>query len=405
VDPTDQRQALDLDAADPLAGFRGRFVVDDPDLVYLNGNSLGRLPVQVAERLRELVTSDWGGGLARSWERWGDLPTQVGDRLGAGVLDVADGQVVVCDTTTLNLYKCLHAASALAGPGPIVSDRNNFPTDRYVLSGVAAQTGRELVSIDSTSVGPSPEEVATACANGVAIASFSLVDFRSGALLDLSGITEVVHAAGGLVVWDLSHAAGVLPIPLDRCAVEFAVGCTYKYLNAGPGAPAFLYARRDLQSAARQPVWGWFSQRAQFAMADPYDPLPDIRRFLTGTPSILGLAAVDEAVGLVAEAGLEALRAKCVALTGYAMQLADAWLADVGVTVVTPADPDRRAAQVSLRHPRASWLRAELQARGVVVDARPPDILRLGLSPLTTSFAELRAGLDRLRAICVPAGG
>jgi kynureninase len=391
-----------LDAADPLAGFRDRFVTADDDLIYLDGNSLGRLPATTSERLRGAVEGEWGHGLIRSWSEWVDLPRRVGDAIAAGVLAARPGEVLVGDSTTVNLYK-LAAAALDARPDRrvIVTDDDNFPTDLYVFQGLAAARGLEVRIVHSDmDTGLHVDDLRAALDPGVALVSLSHVAYRSGALLDMAAVNEAVHACGALVLWDLSHAAGSVPVPLTSSGADLAVGCTYKYLNGGPGAPAFLYVRRELQEQLRQPIWGWFGQRDQFAMAGAYDPRPGIERFAVGTPPVLGLYAAEEGVRLIAEAGIDRLRAKGAALTSYLVELADAWLAPLGFRVASPRDPDRRGSHVSLHHPQAWQVCQALIERGrVLPDFRTPDRLRLGLAALTTSFADVWDAMDRLRRL------
>lgn len=391
-----------LDADDPLAPLRDRFRIAEPDLVYLDGNSLGMLPEATAERLRAVVDEEWGGRLVRGWHDWVELPARVGDLLGEHLLGAAAGQVVVCDSITVNLYKAAAAALALRpGRRVLVTDDDNFPTDRYVLEGLAAERGLELRMLRSDPVhGLDPAVLAAALDDDVALVSLSHVAYRSGALLDLPAVTAAVHDAGALMVWDLAHSAGSVPVTLDAAGVDLAVGCTYKYLNAGPGAPGFLYVRRELQEQVRSPIWGWFGRRDQFAMGPGYEPAPGIARFLTGTPNVLGTVAVEEGVRLLAEAGIDELRAKSRRLTGYLVDLADVWLAGHGVEVVSPRDPDRRGGHVSLRHPDAYRIsRALIEGARVVPDFRAPDRLRLGPVPVTTRFVDVWEGMRRLRDV------
>jgi kynureninase len=397
----DRSYAEKLDAADPLAAFRDRFVLDDPSLIYLDGNSLGPLPRATQARIAEVVSREWGAGLVRSWSRWIGLPGQVGDFVGEHLIGAAPGQVVVCDSTTVNLYKLACAAlDAQPGRNVIVTDDDNFPTDRYVLEGIAAQRGAELRMIRSDpDQGVAEEVLREALDERTALVSLSHVAYRGGALADMAKITGIVHQAGALALWDVCHSAGAVPVELDATAADLAVGCTYKYLNAGPGAPAFLYVRRELQERLRQPVWGWFGQRAQFEMGQGYDPAPGIGRFLTGTPDVIGTVAVQEGARLLAEAGIGRLRAKAVALTGYLISLADAWLAPYGVTVASPRQAARRGAHVTLAHPQAWQISQALIREGVIGDYRTPDRLRLGPAPLYTRFAEVWDALDILRQI------
>jgi len=399
--PADRSYAESLDAADPLAGFRDRFVREDPSLIYLDGNSLGPLPRATRARIAEVVADEWGAGLVRSWHRWIELPGQVGDLLGEHLIGASPGQVAVCDSTTVNLYKLACAAlDARPGRRVIVTDDDNFPTDRYVLQGIAAQRGGELRMIGTDlDQGLAAGAVAEAVDERTALVSLSHVAYRSGALADMAQITAIVHEAGALALWDLCHSAGAVPVELDASGADLAVGCTYKYLNAGPGAPAFLYVRRELQQALRQPVWGWFGQRDQFEMGQAYEPAPGIGQFLTGTPQIIGTVAVQEGARLLAEAGIGRLRAKAVALTGYLIGLADAWLAPYGVTVASPRQAERRGAHVTLAHPDAWRISQALIQRGVIGDYRTPDRLRLGPVPAYTRFTDVWDALDILRQI------
>jgi kynureninase len=389
-----------LDAADPLARFRDGFVVTDPDLLYVDGNSLGRLPVATRERLMTAV-DEWGARMVTGWPDWIELPAQVGDRLGRAVLGAGPGETLVCDSTTVNLYKLASAALELR-EGAIVADAGDFPTDRYVLAGLARARGRDLRLLSGDPVtGPGAEEVARACGDGpVALVCLSLVGYRNGALLNARAMADEARAGGALMLWDLSHAVGAVPLHLERDGADLAIGCTYKYLNAGPGAPAFLWARPDLVDALRSPIQGWFGQRDQFAMGPQYDPQPGIGRFATGTPPIAGILAVEEGVRLAEEAGIDALWAKAQALTALAVELHDAWLAPLGFSLGSPRDPGRRGAHVALRHLEA-WpiCRALIERARVVPDFREPDSVRLGLPPLYTRFVDVWDALDRLRAL------
>jgi kynureninase len=394
-----RERAAALDAADPLAASRDAFVRDDPELIYLDGNSLGRLPKTTPDRVARLVRDEWGSGLVRSWRHWVDLPFRVGDLIGSSLLGAAEGQVVVADSTTVNLYK-LAAAALDARPGRtvIVTDDDNFPTDRYVLEGLAAQRGleRRVVHTDIDE-GLDLDVLRGAVDDDTALVSLSQVAYRSGALLDMAAVNEIVHARGALMLWDLCHSAGSVPVELDATGADLAVGCTYKYLNGGPGAPAFLYVRQELQDELRQPIWGWFGQRNQFAMGPSYKPAPGIDHFLAGTPPVVGITAVEEGVRLLADAGIERLRAKGLALTAYVIELAEAWVP--GLDLATPADPRRRGSHISLRHPDAWRLTQALIEEKVIPDYRTPDRLRLGPAPISTSFADVWDALNRLRRI------
>ncbi len=398
-----------LDAADPLASFRDRFVLPDPGLVYLDGNSLGRLPRSTAARLAAVVEQQWGDRLIRSWtEGWLDLPARVGDLIGTALLGAGPGQTVVSDSTTVNLYK-LAAAALDARPGRrvVVTDRDNFPTDRYVLEGIVAARGLELRWIEADTVdGPQPADVAAVLDDDVALVSLSHVAYRSAAIADLPAITALAHDAGALVLWDLCHSGGSVPVDLDAGGADLAVGCTYKYLNGGPGAPAYLYVAHALQRELRSPIQGWWAQDDMFAMQRPFTPLPDARRFLTGTAPVLGLVAAEEGVRLLAEAGLDGLRAKSMALTAYAIELIDAWLVPFGFGLGSPRAAARRGSHVTVTHPGAAPLCDALVAAGVIPDFRPPDGIRLGLAALTTRFTDVHDGIAALRDLAdSPAGG
>lgn len=398
--------AAELDRRDPLAGFRDRFLVSDPGLVYLDGNSLGRLPLSTAERLAAATAGEWGGGLVRSWDHWVDLPRRVGDLLAGGLLGAGEGEVAVSDSTSVNLFKLATAAvDARPGRRAVVTDDDNFPTDRYVLESVARRAGMELrVVRTDPDEGLDQGALAAAVDGDVALVSLSHVAYRSGALADMGAVNEIAHRAGALVLWDLCHSVGAVPVDLEGTGSDLAVGCTYKYLDAGPGAPALLYVRRALQDRLRQPIWGWFGQEDQFAMGLAYRPRAGIERFLTGTPPVLALYAVEEGARLLVEAGIDRLRAKGVALTEHAARLAAAWLAPLGFRLASPADPLRRGSHLTLHHPGAAGMVAGLGRRGVVVDYRQPERVRMGASALTTSFTDVYRAMACLREVAAGAG-
>lgn len=385
-----------LDAADPLAAFRDRFVLEGGPVAYLDGNSLGRAPRATLERLSALYRDEWAGGLISSWGHWVDLPTQVGDELGAAVLGAAPGQTVVGDSTSVLLFKALHAAAALRPDrDEVVVVGGDFPTDRYLAAEVARARGLTVRSITPTAPEPVDAELVMAAVGPrTAAVLLSLVDYRSAALSDLRAVTAAVHDAGAVVVWDLSHAAGVVPLALDADGADLAVGCTYKYLCAGPGAPAYLYAAARHHDRLVNPVPGWFGADDVFAMAEAHVPAAGVRRMLSGTPTVPGVVAVQEGVRLVAEAGVEAVRAKSVLLTRLVVERADADLAPLGWRVASPRDEGRRGSHVVLAGPGAQVLVGRLAARGVLGDFRHPDLVRVGLSPLSTSFAEVDRAMD-----------
>jgi kynureninase len=394
----DRDDALARDEADHLAHFRDRFALRDPDLVYLDGNSLGRLPLATQERIARVVAEEWGERLIRGWwEHWLELPTHVGDLVGS-LVGAGPGQVVVADSTTVCLYKLASAALALdPGRTEVVIAHDEFPTDRYVLESLAAERGLELRWLDGSPVdGPQPEDVAALLTPRTALVILSHVNYRSAAIAPLAEITRLVHDAGALVLWDLCHSAGVLPVELDAAGADLAVGCTYKYLNGGPGAPAFLYVNRRHQQELRQPVWGWFGRRDQFLMEQGYAPAEGIGAWLSGTPNVLGLSAVEEGARLTAEATIPAIAAKARTITEYALELHDARLVPLGFELGSPRDPSHRGSHLSVRRADARALCDSLAAAGVITDFRMPDTIRLGCSPLTTSFAEVWEGIDRL---------
>jgi len=330
---TDRADAEAADAADALAPFRGRFVLAD-DRIYLDGNSLGRLPVATRDRLAALA-AEWGEELVSGWPRWIDAPVTAGDAI-AEVIGARPGEVIACDSTTVNLYKLAGAAIAAQAPGALVIDRDEFPTDRYVVAGLAERHGLPLATEPRFERGD--------------LVILSHVNYRTGALRDLAGMQAAADAAGARVIWDLSHSAGAVPVELHAAGAQLAVGCTYKYLNAGPGAPGYLYVREDLQDGLRSPIQGWFGQADQFAMDRDYEPHAGIRRFLAGTPPIMGLAAVEEGARLTAEAGVPRLHAKAIALTERLIAQHDAWLAPLGFELGSPRDPALRGSHVWSRH-------------------------------------------------------
>ncbi len=398
-------RAHDLDAADPLNGYLDRFV--DPGdgnvLAYLDGNSLGRPLKITAARLEAFVNGQWAQRLIRGWtDEWMEWPHSIGDAIGAAALGAAPGQVVVADSTTVMLYKLARAAVA-ARPGrtEIVIDTHNFPTDRYVVESIAEERSLSIRWIDTDPEGGiTADDVAAAVGPSTALALFSHVAYRSGHLADMAAITRVVHDAGALILWDLSHSVGSVPVHLDACDVDFAVGCTYKYLNGGPGAPAFGYVRTDLQEQVSQPIWGWLGRVDAFEMEHGYEAAAGIRRIISGTPPIIAMIPVRAGVELVTEAGIEAIRAKSVALTEFAIEVVDSWPTELRVTIGSPRDSASRGGHVTIRRADFRELTPRLWEHGVIPDFRAPDGIRLGLSPLSTSFVELHRGLETISELC-----
>ena len=388
-----------LDAADALADYRDRFVESAGLVAYLDGNSLGRPLTASVERLASFARDEWGGRLIRGWdEGWLGLPLEVGDELGRAALGAAPGQVAIADSTTVVIYKLVRAAlDTRPGRTEIVIDRDNFPTDRYVVEGIARDRGLTVRWVETAhDAGVTPELVASVVGPQTALAIFSSVAYRSAWFADIPAITEVVHDAGGLVIWDLCHSAGVVPTPLDEWGVDLAVGCGYKYLNGGPGAPAFLYVRSELQAELRQPIQGWLGSATPFEMGQGYEVASGIRGFLSGTPPIIAMQPMRDMIALLDEVGLDAVRAKSVALTEYAIELVDELLPDA--TLASPRDASCRGGQITIDHPRFAEIMPALWLGGVIPDFRRPDGIRLGLSPLSTSFAEVEAGVRSIAA-------
>lgn len=397
-------QAQALDAADELAHFRERFVHDEPDLIYLDGNSLGRLPQVTAEHLQKVVSQEWGRRLIRGWnEGWYELPETVGAKVAQLVGAKAD-EVIIADSTSINLFKlALSAVQAQGGRTKIVTDDLNFPSDLYILQGVARLAGVdcEVVRVKSADGLHGPVEgLAEAITRDTALVSLTQTTFKSGYTYDLAAITEMAHRAEALVLWDLSHSVGALPIHLNEAGIDLAVGCTYKYLNGGPGSPAFLYVRRDLQEWLLNPISGWMGQENPFDFGLDYRPTMGIRRFLSGTPSIFGLAAVDAGIDLLLEAGMEKIRTKSVQQSGYFIELYDALLAPLGFRLNTPRDPKRRGSHITLGH-EEGWRidQALINEMKVLTDFRRPDNIRFGIAPLYNSFVEVYTAVTHLKTV------
>jgi kynureninase len=379
------QRAAQLDAADPLAPVRARFDLP-PGTVYLDGNSLGALPSAAASRLDDVVRRQWGRGLIRSWwdHGWWEAPQRVGDRI-ARLVGAAAGQIVVCDSTSVNLFKVLVAARRLnPDRDEILIDATGFPTDGYMAESAARLTGASTRSVHPRRLAENPAEIIGA---RTAVVLVNHVDYRTGALWDMPGITEAAHAAGALVIWDVSHSVGAFPVRLDECSVDFAVGCTYKFLNGGPGSPAFLYVPRHLQADFDQPLTGWHSHHRPFDMAPHYEPAHGMARGRSGSPEMLSLLALDGALDAWNGVAIEDVRTKGVALTGFFIDCVDALLPSDQVTVVTPRDR-RRGNQVSLTTPGAAAIMDAMIARAVIGDFRPPDVLRFGFAPLYIRFAD-----------------
>ena len=391
------RSAAELDAVDPLRAYAERFVRPASVLAYLDGNSLGRPLTVTGEKLAHFVEGAWGERLIRSWdEAWMELPLTLGDRLGRIVLGAAPGQTVVADSTTVLLYKLLRAAvAAQPGRDEIVCDTENFPTDRYLVDAVAAERGLSVRWIDpDPASGVRVEEVEAVVGERTAVVLLSHVAYKSAYVADMAAITAAVHEVGGLTLWDLSHATGAIEVDLDGCGVDLAVGCSYKYLNGGPGAPAFAYVATRHQEQLTQPIAGWMGHAEPFAMGPTYAPADGMRRFISGTPPILAMQPLADMLDVIEEAGMPAVAAKTRDLTSFAIAYAEEHLAAHGVVVASPRDPGMRGGHVLLEHPSMEQVVARLWERGIVPDFRHPRGLRAGLSPLSTTYAEVADALD-----------
>jgi kynureninase len=390
----------ELDAADALARYRELFVASPGVVAYLDGNSLGRPLEASVHRVERFLREDWGGRLIRGWdESWLDLPLRIGDELGSVALGAAPGQVAIGDSTTVLLFKLIHAA-AQARPGrtELVIDRENFPTDRYVVEGIARDRGMSVRWIQpQPASGVTAELLAEAVGPNTAAVVLSHVSYRSGYLADVPALTALAREAGALVLWDLCHSAGVVPVQLDSWGVDLAVGCTYKYLNGGPGSPAFLYVRSSLQGELRQPIQGWLGSSRPFDMGQGFEPAAGIRGFLSGTPPIVGMLAMQDMISLIREAGIDAVRAKSVALTEFAIALVDEQLPSA--VLASPRDAAQRGGHVTIDHAGFEALMPQLWRRGVIPDFRRPDGIRLGLSPLSTGFAEVESAVTEIAAL------
>ena len=392
-------RARDLDDKDHLAKMREAFYFAESNVIYLDGNSLGRQPKETQELLSVIVNQQWGNSLISAWEHWVELPFSAGDLLAEHVLGASRGRVLVTDSTTVNLFKL--AGALLANRGrrrTVLIEGDSFPTDRYVIEGLAQQHGVDLVVVQSDPVlGVSLEALEKAFSDDVIFACFSMVSYLSAAKLDIESANRIAKAKNSTIIWDLSHAAGAQVIDLEASGSEFGVGCSYKYLNAGPGAPAYLYVHREFDLELLSPIRGWFSQANQFDMAPRYDPRPDIGRFMSGTPNIIGTALVAQGAKLVGAAGVGALQAKSAMLGDFFIEVADTYLAQYGFEVASPRDSSARGAHVSLAHVRAKEITRVLASDvGVIVDFRMPNLIRFGFAPLYVSFYDVADAVSRI---------
>jgi kynureninase len=394
--------AVSLDESDPLAPFRKRFVETDPDLLYLDGNSLGRLPKRTAVLVDEVTRQQWGERLIRSWnEGWWELQLRLGDKL-APLVGARPGEVIISDSTSVNLYKLALAAlnTSTEDRTTVVTDDLNFPSDVYILEGLARQVGGELVIVPSDGINGPVEPLVDTIDEHTALVCLSHTTFKSGYTYDMAEMTGAAHEAGAKMLWDVSHSVGAMPIDFESSGADLAIGCTYKYLNGGPGSPAFLYVRREHQGRLDNPITGWWGHEMPFDFDLSFSPVSGIRRFHAGTMPILSLAAIEPGLDDVLEAGIDVVRAKSVALTEFLIAETDRNLTSLGLTVASPREANHRGSHVSLGHGLA-WpiTRALVEQARLIPDFRTPDNLRLGLAPLYTSFVDVHTGVQRIKRV------
>jgi kynureninase len=405
-----RQDALDLDAKDPLAKYRELFVFTDPDVCYLDGNSLGRLPKSTVETINKFLIEGWGTKIVDGWGEWIDKAETTGDLIGRAALGAAAGQTLAMDTTSVNFYRLVRAAiSARPGRKTIITDEANFPTDRYIMQGIAEELGLNLVvspnDLQEHSTGETfsdelvtPEILKPYLNDDVALVTISVVAYRSGALHNIKELTDLVRASGALMVWDASHAVGAVDMQFDRDGVDLAVGCTYKYGNSGPGSPAWLYVSKRIQSELQMPIQGWFAQRNQFLMGSKFDQIEGMRGFQIASPSIIGLLCIDEGFGMIEDATIAQINAKASKGTDMMIELFDQWLVPLGFELVTPRDSKLRGGHISIYHPDAAQIARGLRDdMKVIPDYRAPNSIRLAISPLPTSYVEVFDGFERIR--------
>lgn len=401
----DRQVALDLDRKDPLREFKKKFVITDPDTCYLDGNSLGRLPHSTVEAITSFLTQEWGREVVDGWNHWIDEAQGTGDLIGRSALGAGPGQVLACDTTSVNFYQlALAAIKARPGRKTVITDAANFPTDRYILQGIANDLGLRLVLIDNEDPQISEHEYITPdllekyLSDDVALVTLEVVQYRAGARHDVRRITELVKSYGAYMLWDAAHAIGSVQLNFDRDGVDLAIGCTYKYGNAGPGAPAWLYVAKRIQEELHVPIQGWFAQRDQFAMGPEFEKEQSIRGFQIASPSLMGLRCINSSFAMIESAGIARIEEKCAIGTSMMIELFDEWLAPLGFSLNTPRDPMRRGGHISLIHPEAERIAVALRKfANVIPDYRVPNAIRLAISPLATSYTEVFDGFQRIR--------
>ena len=397
--------ALQLDTQDKLASFKEAFVIPDPNLVYFDGNSLGMMPKAAQEKSRQIVDEQWGKDLIRGWNKgWWDAPSRVGDKIGQ-LIGAAAGQTLVGDTVSVNLFKLATSALTLQPTKTkIITDTFNFPSDLYILQGIKQTLGNkhEIVLIGSQDgdITPNLAALEAAIDENTALVTISHVVFKSGYMYDMQRITELAHKKGALVLWDLSHSVGSVPVHLDACNADFAIGCTYKYLNGGPGAPAFLYVNKKLQEKLSSPIWGWWGQKNPFDFDLDYQPAPGAQRFLVGTQPMISLLTMEAALEPLLQAGMDSLREKSILMTDFASFLTESWLVPFGFSLGSPVDSAMRGSHISIRHPEGYRInRALIEEMNLIPDFRAPDNLRLGFAPIYLSFTDVWEGFDRIRRV------
>ena len=411
-DPTHRTTAENLDASDPLAGYKAQFHISDPNLCYLDGNSLGRMPLAAVASINSFLTEEWGTELVDGWAHWIDEAQAAGNLLGRATLGAAEGQTLVQDTTSVNFYQlCTAAIKARPGRKTVIIDASNFPTDRYILAGIAEDLGLNLITLNNDGLGGpgqvdvdadceriTPEILAPFLNDDIALVTVQVIHYRSGSRPDVKAITDLVRSHGGLVVWDASHAGGAIDLQFDEWGVDLAVGCTYKYGNSGPGSPAWLYVRKEMQSQVLGPIQGWFANDKQFEMGPFFEPAQGIRRFQIASPSIIGIRGVQASYSMIEEAGMKAISEKAALGTELILALFDAWLAPLGFTLMTPRDHNQRGGHISVGHPEAKRIAAAMRKfANVIPDYRVPDSIRLAMAPLPTSYVEIWDGMSRMR--------
>ena len=402
---TEREYALELDRNDPLAKFRDEFINNTPQICYLDGNSLGRLPKRTVTAINDFLLNEWATEVVEGWSHWIDEAQPTGDLIGRAALGAAEGQVLACDTTSVNFYQLIGAAlQARPDRKTIIVDAANFPTDRYILQGYADRLGLKLITIDNEDDSECQHERITTeilekyLSDDVAVVSLEVIQYRSGARNDIKAITDLCRSYGALVVWDASHAVGSIEMNFDANGVDLAVGCSYKYGNAGPGAPAWLYVAKRMQAELKVPIQGWFAQKNQFAMGATFEKSSDIRGFQIASPSIIGLRAIKSSFEIIEEAGIAAIAEKAAKGTQMMIDLFDAWLAPLGFTLNTSREAMERGGHISLVHPEAKRIAVALrQFAHVIPDYREPNSVRVAISPLPTSYVEVWDGFQRLR--------